>query len=73
MPVTIVVFTVYFVSETGCKGGLFWGTKKVFRIFFQKKNHHLLCQFYAKMIKKRHQIRDFADFQWFRCAFFSNL
>jgi hypothetical protein len=32
-----------------------------------------MYQFYAKMNKKRHQIRDFADFQCFSLLFYANL
>ncbi len=40
-----VVSAVHYVPLTGCKGGLFWGTKKSFLTFFSKKNSHLVCDF----------------------------
>jgi hypothetical protein len=50
-----VVSAVHYVPLTGCKGGLFWGTKKCFLTFFSKKNSHLVCDFWEKMAKNRHK------------------
>ncbi len=40
-----VASVVHYVPKTGCKGGLFWGTKKSFLTFFSKKNYHLVYDF----------------------------
>lgn len=45
------VFVVHCVSQTGCKGGLFWGTKKFFLTFFQKKITTSSINFTLKWIK----------------------
>lgn len=50
-----VVSVVHYVPKTGRKGGLFWGTKKVFFHFFSKKNSHSVSQFCVKITKKRHK------------------